>query len=102
MYLLPQLLMSSNALGACYDSSSDSLLDAAVATSAQNSLYCPVYESRLVASGRRDLVPTAVYGNTCSKNHGYDACSTYGPDSTSFYPLVCILLHFNIDTRYLH
>ncbi|KAA0710644.1 Iroquois-class homeodomain protein irx-4-A [Triplophysa tibetana] len=83
----PKLLMSSNALGACYESSSDSVLDAGLATSAQNSLYCPVYESRLVASGRRDLMPTAVYGNTCSKKHGYDACGTYGPDSTSFYSM---------------
>ncbi|XP_065138532.1 iroquois-class homeodomain protein IRX-4b [Paramisgurnus dabryanus] len=82
-----QLLMSSNALGACYESSSGSLLDTGVATSPPNSLYCPVYESRLVASARHDLMPTAVYGNTCSKKHSYDTCSTYGPDSASFYPL---------------
>ncbi|KAL0165473.1 hypothetical protein M9458_037317, partial [Cirrhinus mrigala] len=36
---------------------------------------------------RHDLIPTAVYGNSCSKSHGYDTCSTYGPDSTSYYPL---------------
>lgn len=91
--------MSSNALGACYESSSDSLLDAGVATSGQNSLYCPVYESRLVAPGRHDLMPTAVYGNTCSKKHGYDACSTYGPDSTSFYSMVSKI---NVDTCLPH
>ncbi|XP_051526163.1 iroquois-class homeodomain protein IRX-4-like [Myxocyprinus asiaticus] len=83
----PQLLMSSNALSTCYGASSGALLDSGVATSPQTSLYCPVYESRLVASGRHDLIPTTVYGNSCSKNHGYDTCSTYGPDSTSFYPL---------------
>ncbi|XP_043073196.1 iroquois-class homeodomain protein IRX-4b isoform X2 [Puntigrus tetrazona] len=81
-----QLLMSSNALSSCYESSS-SLLDSGVAASPQNSLYCPVYESRLVASSRHDLIPTAVYGNSCSKSHSYDTCSTYVPDSTSYYPL---------------
>ncbi|XP_016371768.1 iroquois-class homeodomain protein IRX-4b [Sinocyclocheilus rhinocerous] len=82
----PQLLMSSNTLSACYESSG-SLLDSGVADSPQNSLYCPVYESRLVASSRHDLIPPAVYGNSCSKSHGYDTCGTYGPDSTSYYPL---------------
>ncbi len=86
-----QLLMSSNALSTCYESGG-SLLDSGVAASPQNSLYCPVYESRLVASSRHDLIPTSVYGNSCSKSHGYDTCSTYGPDSTSYYPLVCVLL----------
>lgn len=82
----PQLLMSSNALSACYESNG-SLLDTGVPTSPQNSLYCPVYESRLVASSRHDLIPTAVYGNSCSKSHSYDTYNTYGPDSTSCYPL---------------
>ncbi|XP_048057187.1 iroquois-class homeodomain protein IRX-4b [Megalobrama amblycephala] len=82
----PQLLMTSNTLSACYESNG-SLLDTGVATSPQNSLYCPVYESRLVASSRHDLIPTAVYGNSCSKSHSYDTYGTYGPDSTSCYPL---------------
>ncbi|XP_026145973.1 iroquois-class homeodomain protein irx-4-B-like [Carassius auratus] len=83
----PQLLMSSNALSTCYESSG-SLLDSGVAASPQNPLYCPVYESRLVASSRHDLIPTAApYGNSCSKTLGYDTCSTYGPDSASYYPL---------------
>lgn len=90
-----QLLMTSNTLSACYESNG-SLLDTGVATSPQNSLYCPVYESRLVASSRHDLIPTAVYGNSCSKSHSYDTYSTYGPDSTSCYPLVRIsFVHFN-------
>lgn len=84
-----QLLMSSNALSTCFESSG-SLLDSGVPTSPQNSLYCPVYESRLVASSRHELIPTAVYGNSCSKNHAYDSCSTYGPDSASCYTLVSI------------
>lgn len=99
-----QLLMSSNALSACYESNG-SLLDTGVATSPQNSLYCPVYESRLVASSRHDLIPTAVYGNSCSKSHSYDTYSTYGPDSTSCYPLVRIsFIHFNNNrcACYLH
>ncbi|XP_051948579.1 iroquois-class homeodomain protein IRX-4b [Xyrauchen texanus] len=83
----PQLLMSSNALSTCYGASSGALSDSGVATSPQASLYCPVYESRLVASGQHNLIPTTFYGNSCSKNHGYDTCSTYGPNSTSFYPL---------------
>ncbi|XP_056335167.1 iroquois-class homeodomain protein IRX-4b [Danio aesculapii] len=82
----PQLLMSSNALSTCFETSG-SLLDSGVPTSPQNSLYCPMYESRLVASSRHELIPTAVYGNSCSKNHVYDSCSTYGPDSASCYPL---------------
>ncbi|XP_051728781.1 iroquois-class homeodomain protein IRX-4b [Ctenopharyngodon idella] len=82
----PQLLMSSNALSTCYESNG-SLLDTGVAPSPQNSLYCPVYESRLVASSRHDLIPAAVYGNSCSKSHNYDTYSTYGPDSASCYPL---------------
>ncbi|XP_051991267.1 iroquois-class homeodomain protein irx-4-A-like [Xyrauchen texanus] len=79
-----QLLMSSNALSTCYESSCG-LLDSGVVTSLQNSLNCPVYDSRLVASGQCDM--TSIYGNTCSKIHGYETCRTYGPDSTALYPL---------------
>ncbi|XP_036421535.1 iroquois-class homeodomain protein IRX-4b [Colossoma macropomum] len=77
----PQLLWSSNALGACYESGSGSSLDAGVVASTQSSLYCPMYERRLVASARHDL------NSTYGKNHSYGTYSSYGTDSTSLYSL---------------
>ncbi|KAI4890536.1 hypothetical protein NFI96_019234 [Prochilodus magdalenae] len=79
--LLLQLLWSSNALGACYESGSGSSLDAGVVGASQSSLYCPVYESRLVASTRHDL--NSAYG----KNHSYGTYSSYGTDSAPLYSL---------------
>uniref|UniRef100_A0A8C2BTY9 Iroquois homeobox 4b n=1 Tax=Cyprinus carpio TaxID=7962 RepID=A0A8C2BTY9_CYPCA len=94
-----QLLMSSNTLSTCYESSG-SLLDSGVTASPQNTLYCPVYERRLVPSSQHDLIPTAVYGNSCSKSHGYDTCSTYDPDSTSYYPLGKLSEKDGVATRH--
>uniref|UniRef100_A0A3B1JM50 Iroquois homeobox 4b n=1 Tax=Astyanax mexicanus TaxID=7994 RepID=A0A3B1JM50_ASTMX len=79
--LASQLLWSSNALGACYESGSGSPLEAGVVASPQSSLCCPVYDSRLVASTRHDL------NSTYGKNHSYGTYSSYGTDSTSLYSL---------------
>uniref|UniRef100_A0AAY5EPZ1 Homeobox domain-containing protein n=1 Tax=Electrophorus electricus TaxID=8005 RepID=A0AAY5EPZ1_ELEEL len=81
----PQLLLSSNTLGTCYESGSGPSLDSGLVASQQNSLYCPVYESRLVASARHDL--SSSYGNAYTKNHGYGSYSSYGTEAASLYSL---------------
>ncbi|XP_066529597.1 iroquois-class homeodomain protein IRX-4b [Hoplias malabaricus] len=77
----PQLLWSSSALSGCYESGGGSALDAEVVTPPQSSLYCPVYESRLVTSSRNDL------NSTYGKSHGYGTYGSYGTDSNSLYSL---------------
>ncbi|XP_053494825.1 iroquois-class homeodomain protein IRX-4b [Ictalurus furcatus] len=74
----PQILLSSNTLGSCYESGTDSPSD-----SAQTSLYCPVYEGTLVTSARHDL--NSPYENGYMKDHG-TYCS-YRTDSTCLYSL---------------
>ncbi|XP_026989713.1 iroquois-class homeodomain protein IRX-4b [Tachysurus fulvidraco] len=74
----PQILLSSNTLGSCYESRSESPFD-----SAQTSLYCPVYEGTLVTSTRHDL--SSPYENGYMKDHG-TYCS-YRTDSTCLYSL---------------
>ncbi|XP_076863883.1 iroquois-class homeodomain protein IRX-4b [Brachyhypopomus gauderio] len=78
----PQLLLSSNTLGTCYESGTG---DPGLTASQQNSLYCPVYESRLVASARHEL--SSSYGNAYTKNHGYGSYGSYGSESASLYSL---------------
>ncbi|KAJ1070371.1 hypothetical protein K5549_018226, partial [Capra hircus] len=52
----PQLLMATNALSACCEPGGRSLADSGPAASAPAPVYCPVYESRLLATAVRLLL----------------------------------------------
>uniref|UniRef100_A0A8C5PUB2 Iroquois homeobox 4 n=1 Tax=Leptobrachium leishanense TaxID=445787 RepID=A0A8C5PUB2_9ANUR len=85
----PQFLMTTNSLSTCCESSGRSLSDTAAA-SAQTPVYCPVYESRLLATARHELNSAAalgVYGNPYTSTQGYGNYVTYGTDASAFYSL---------------
>ncbi|XP_063306652.1 iroquois-class homeodomain protein IRX-4 [Pelobates fuscus] len=84
----PQFLMTTNSLSTCCESSGRSLSD--TAASAQTPVYCPVYESRLLATARHELNSAAalgVYGNPYTGTQGYGNYVTYGTDASAFYSL---------------
>nr|XP_003219864.1 PREDICTED: iroquois-class homeodomain protein IRX-4 [Anolis carolinensis]XP_008107096.1 PREDICTED: iroquois-class homeodomain protein IRX-4 [Anolis carolinensis]XP_016848464.1 PREDICTED: iroquois-class homeodomain protein IRX-4 [Anolis carolinensis] len=88
----PQFLMTTNSLTTCCETSGRSLTDsaAAAAASAQAPVYCPVYESRLLATARHELNSAAalgVYGNPYANSQGYGNYVTYGTEASAFYSL---------------
>ncbi|KAG9330910.1 hypothetical protein JZ751_021634 [Albula glossodonta] len=86
----PQFLMTTNSLTTCCETSGRTLSDSAVAASAQTPVYCPVYESRLLATARHELSSAAalgVYGNPYTTSQGYGNYVTYGTDASAFYSL---------------
>lgn len=87
----PQFLMTTNSLSTCCESSGRALSDSGVSASAPASVYCPVYESRLLATARHELSSAAalgVYGNPYTNSQGYGNYVTYGTDASAFYSLV--------------
>ncbi|TRY60755.1 hypothetical protein DNTS_029615 [Danionella cerebrum] len=84
----PQFLMSSSALSSCCESGSRSIT---ADSPAQTPVYCPVYESRLLASARHELSSAAalsVYGTgPYASAQGYGNYVTYGADASAFYSL---------------
>ncbi|XP_034029467.1 iroquois-class homeodomain protein IRX-4a [Thalassophryne amazonica] len=86
----PQFLMTTNSLTTCCESTSRSIADSGVAASGQTPVYCPVYESRLLATARHELSSAAalgVYGNPYTSSQGYGNYVTYGTDASAFYSL---------------
>ncbi|XP_008049367.1 iroquois-class homeodomain protein IRX-4 [Carlito syrichta] len=86
----PQFLMATNSLSTCCESGGRSLADSGSATSAQAPVYCPVYESRLLATARHELNSAAalgVYGGPYSSSQGYSNYVTYGSEASAFYSL---------------
>ncbi|XP_061574260.1 iroquois-class homeodomain protein IRX-4a [Cololabis saira] len=86
----PQFLMTSNSLTTCCESSGRSIADSGVAASGQTPVYCPVYESRLLATARHELSSAAalgVYGGHYTGGQGYGNYVTYGTDASAFYSL---------------
>ncbi|NWH75432.1 IRX4 protein, partial [Piaya cayana] len=86
----PQFLMSTNSLTTCCESSGRSLADSGGAASAQTPVYCPVYESRLLATARHELNSAAalgVYGGPYAGPQGYGNYVTYGTEAPAFYSL---------------
>ncbi|XP_042188072.1 iroquois-class homeodomain protein IRX-4b [Callorhinchus milii] len=86
----PQFLMTTNPLSACCESSGRTLADSGAAASAQTPVYCPVYESRLLATARHELNSAAalgVYGSPYTTSQGYGNYVTYGTDPSAFYSL---------------
>ncbi|KAG7458028.1 hypothetical protein MATL_G00233480 [Megalops atlanticus] len=86
----PQFLMATNSLTTCYESSGRTLADTGVVASSQTPVYCPVYESRLLATARHELNPAAtmgVYGNPYPSSQCYGNYVTYGADASAFYSL---------------
>ncbi|XP_043116575.1 iroquois-class homeodomain protein irx-4-A-like [Puntigrus tetrazona] len=82
----PQFLMTTNSLTSCCESSTRSISD----SSAQTPVYCPVYESRLLATARHELSSAAalgVYGSPYTGGQGYGNYVTYGADASAFYSL---------------
>lgn len=89
--LCPQFLMTTNSLSTCCESSSRTLTDSGPAASAQAPVYCPVYESRLLATARHELNSAAalgVYGSPYGSSQGYGNYVTYGSEASAFYSLV--------------
>ncbi|NWI44013.1 IRX4 protein, partial [Picathartes gymnocephalus] len=86
----PQFLMSTNSLTTCCESSSRTLAETGAAASAQTPVYCPVYESRLLATARHELNSAAalgVYGGPYAGPQGYGNYVTYGTEAPAFYSL---------------
>ncbi|TFK07489.1 Iroquois-class homeodomain protein irx-4-A [Platysternon megacephalum] len=86
----PQFLMTTNSLTTCCESSGRTLTDSGAAASAQTPVYCPVYESRLLATARHELNSAAalgVYGNPYTSTQGYGNYVTYGTEASAFYSL---------------
>ncbi|XP_069772666.1 iroquois-class homeodomain protein IRX-4a [Narcine bancroftii] len=86
----PQFLMTTNPLTTCCESSGRTLADAGAAASAQTPVYCPVYESRLLATARHELNSAAalgMYGSPYATSQGYGNYVTYGADPSAFYSL---------------
>ncbi|XP_075271407.1 iroquois-class homeodomain protein IRX-4 [Opisthocomus hoazin] len=87
----PQFLMSANSLTPCCESGGRTLPETGGAASAQTPVYCPVYESRLLATARHDLNPAAaalgVYGGPYAGPQGYGNYVTYGTEAPAFYSL---------------
>lgn len=87
----PQFLMTTNALSTCCESGGRTLADSGPAASAQAPVYCPVYESRLLATARHELNSAAalgVYGGPYGGSQGYGNYVTYGSEASAFYSLV--------------
>lgn len=83
--------MSTNSLTTCCESSSRTLAETGAAASAQTPVYCPVYESRLLATARHELNSAAalgVYGGPYAGPQGYGNYVTYGTEAPAFYSLV--------------
>ncbi|PKU46930.1 iroquois-class homeodomain protein irx-4 [Limosa lapponica baueri] len=86
----PQFLMSTNSLTTCCESSGRTLAETGAAASAQTPVYCPVYESRLLATARHELNSAAalgVYGGPYAGPQGYGNYVTYGTEAPAFYSL---------------
>ncbi|KAM4705548.1 iroquois-class homeodomain protein IRX-4 [Rhinophrynus dorsalis] len=86
----PQFLMTTNSLSTCCESSGRTLTDPASAATGQTPVYCPVYESRLLATARHELNSAAalgVYGSPYTSTQGYGNYVTYGTDASAFYSL---------------
>lgn len=89
--LSPQFLMTTNSLSSCCESGGRTLADSRPAASAQAPVYCPVYESRLLATARHELNSAAalgVYGGPYGGSQGYGNYVTYGSEASAFYSLV--------------
>lgn len=83
--------MTTNSLTTCCESPGRSIADSGVAASGQTPVYCPVYESRLLATARHELSSAAalgVYGSPYTGSQGYGNYVTYGTDASAFYSLV--------------
>lgn len=85
--------MTTNSLTTCCETSGRTLADsgAAAAASAQTPVYCPVYESRLLATARHELNSAAalgVYGSPYANSQGYGNYVAYGSEASAFYSLV--------------
>lgn len=83
--------MTTNALSTCCESGGRTLADSGPAASAQAPVYCPVYESRLLATARHELNSAAalgVYGGPYGGSQGYGNYVTYGSEASAFYSLV--------------
>lgn len=83
--------MATNALSACCEPGGRSLADSGPAASAPAPVYCPVYESRLLATARRELNSAAalgVYGGPYGGSQGYGNYVTYGSEASAFCSLV--------------
>ncbi|XP_048405272.1 iroquois-class homeodomain protein IRX-4b isoform X2 [Stegostoma tigrinum] len=86
----PQFLMTTNPLTTCCESSGRTLVDSGAAASAQTPVYCPMYESRLLATARHELNSAAalgMYGSPYATNQGYGNYVTYGTEPSAFYSL---------------
>ncbi|XP_068792387.1 iroquois-class homeodomain protein IRX-4 [Struthio camelus] len=94
----PQFLMTTNSLTTCCESGGRPLAEAgaaaaaaaAAAASAQTPVYCPVYESRLLATARHELNSAAalgVYGSPYAGAQGYGNYVAYGTEASAFYSL---------------
>ncbi|XP_036166960.1 iroquois-class homeodomain protein IRX-4 [Myotis myotis] len=86
----PQFLMTPNSLSTCCESGGRTLADSGPAASAQAPVYCPVYESRLLATARHELNSAAalgVYGGPYGGSQGYGNYVTYGSEASAFYSL---------------
>ncbi|KAK1172247.1 iroquois-class homeodomain protein irx-4-B-like [Acipenser oxyrinchus oxyrinchus] len=86
----PQFLMTTNSLTTCCESSGRTVAESGAAASPQTPVYCPVYESRLLATARHELNSAAalgVYGNPYTSSQGYGNYVTYGTDASTFYSL---------------
>ncbi|XP_062847873.1 iroquois-class homeodomain protein IRX-4a [Trichomycterus rosablanca] len=76
----PQFLMPTNSLTPCSGSDSGSCPSAPP----QPSVYCPVYESRLLATARHEL---GVYSSPYTAGQSYGNYVTYGTEASAFYSL---------------
>ncbi|KAF7226079.1 iroquois homeobox 4 [Nothobranchius furzeri] len=86
----PQFLMTTNSLTTCCESTGRSIADSGVPASGQTPVYCPVYESRLLATARHELSSAAalgVYGSPYTGGQGYGNYVTYGTEASAFYSL---------------
>ncbi|XP_057646116.1 iroquois-class homeodomain protein IRX-4 [Chionomys nivalis] len=86
----PQFLMTTNSLSTCCESGGRTLADSGPSASAQAPVYCPVYESRLLATARHELNSAAalgVYGSPYGSSQGYGNYVTYGSEASAFYSL---------------
>ncbi|KAF6357004.1 iroquois homeobox 4 [Rhinolophus ferrumequinum] len=86
----PQFLMTTNSLSTCCESGGRTLADSGPAATAQAPVYCPVYESRLLATARHELNSAAalgVYGGPYGGSQSYGNYVTYGSEASAFYSL---------------
>uniref|UniRef100_G1T7Q0 Uncharacterized protein n=1 Tax=Oryctolagus cuniculus TaxID=9986 RepID=G1T7Q0_RABIT len=88
----PQFLMAANSLSACCESGGRTLAEPGPAASAQAPVYCPVYESRLLATARHELNSAAALWRLRRPLRGAHRATanyvTYGSDASAFYSLV--------------